>query len=196
MIYYTFQCRPPSKSPPQIPRLTSCHVRFDATAFLNGIDPLTVAQTSLYRQRSIRLLRALQKPLHNPLKHPLPPSLNHIAMTRHDPIEVKLLNLPHALPKTRPISSRNGVPNKPLLPHICACVPVQSNEQLREDPCVRIADFRVLFRGWQIEDEVGFDESLGRFVAEDEFLVRVGGDVFNVEFGVEGRVDFDAAVCC
>lgn len=83
-------------------------------------------------------LESLQVPSKHLLKDTLSTSLNHIPMTRDNPIKVPRSNMCHTLIKVWAITSRQSPPNDPLLPHRRTPSMLQSSKQLRQDPTLWI----------------------------------------------------------
>lgn len=70
-------------------------------------------------------------------------------MTRNDLIEIKRIDLPHALRESCPVCARNGIPDEAFLPHIVTALrAIETDEDLSQNARMCIADFRVLFCGW------------------------------------------------
>lgn len=95
-------------------------------------------------------------------------------MARNDLIEVPTINLLHTLIEARAILSRSPIPDKSPLAHRVSLGVVQHRPDLREDASSGInVSLGVLFRRWEVEDQVSFDQGLGWFVVEDKFLVEM-----------------------
>ena len=67
----------------------------------------------------------MQKPLHHRSKNPLSTTLNHIPMTRNQPVKLPRINPLHRLPERFPVPRGEDVPRKSLLP--CRSGLVDSN---------------------------------------------------------------------
>lgn len=107
-------------------------------------------------------------------------------MTRHNPVEVPPRNPLDTLIITRAIRRTQKIPTHPLLPDGTSLGRLQTREELREEARGwGDVGFGELFRGGEVEEEVGLDEGLGGAVVEDEFFVGVGVDELRVELGVE-----------
>lgn len=134
-----------------------------------------------------------------PLKHlpkdALPPTLNHIPMTRNDPIEIEPLDLAYTAIEPLPVHRARHIPIEPLLPHRRPPHTHQAHKHPRQEP-VRgsHAGARILLVRGQVEEQVGFDEGAVGLVVEDELLVGVAVDILVVEVGVEVRVDLEVGL--
>lgn len=125
-------------------------------------------------------------PLEHLLKDALAIPLNHIAMTRNNPLKPPLINPGNRLRKSRPITRTRPIPNHALLPNRRTLCIRQRAENLGQDAAIRLhARPAELLRRRQIEHEIGGDEGARGLVVEHELLVDVGGDVFPVELCVE-----------
>lgn len=131
-------------------------------------------------------------PLHDLLEYSLPIALNHISMARNDLVKVPLRNASHAFVERCPIARTGAVPNHALLPNRTSPRVLQCIEDLGQDAASRVeVGLTELLVRWQVEEEIALDEGARGLVVEDELFVDVRVDVFNVELGVEGRVDGD-----
>jgi len=132
-------------------------------------------------------------PLEDLPEDPLPPTLNHVPVTRYDAIEIELLNLPDTLVERRPIPRARHIPIKPLLPDRASLRTHQTHKQPRQQARGRgLAGARILLVRGQVEEQIGFDEGAVGPVVEDELLVGVAVHVLVVEVGVEVGVDVEA----
>jgi hypothetical protein len=120
------------------------------------------------------------------LEHALAITLNHIPMTRHDPLKPPLVDSTHTLIEPIPIARTSAIPNRAFLPHRRARGTLQRAKDLGQYAarCV-LACLAELLRGRQVEHHICSDERLCGLVVEDEFFVDVGGHVFPVELGIE-----------
>lgn len=134
-------------------------------------------------------------PLKHLLKDPLPIPLNHIPMTRNDPVKTPLIDPPRTLIEARPVPPADRIPQKPLLSHGPALRALEQLEQLRQDaPIRRLPTPRVLLRRRGIEHVIRHDERPLRLVQEHQFLVRMVGDELILEVPIEllGHADAPA----
>lgn len=144
---------------------------------------------------TVSLFPRIQMPLKHLPKNALPPTLNHIPMTRYDPIEIPPLNLPHTLIKPRPIARARHIPIKSLLPDRRPLRPHQTDKHPRQQPRRRrLPGPRILLVRRQIEQQIRLDQRAVRAVIENEFAVRVRVDVLVVEVGVEFRIDLEVVL--
>jgi hypothetical protein len=139
-------------------------------------------------------LLPLPRSIQMPPKHLLPDTLaiplDHIAVTRHNPLKPPPINPRHTLIKPLPIPTTRAIPNDSFLPLRLPRRTLQRAEDLRQHPALRIhARLAELLGGRQVEHHVCLYERLGGPVVENEFLVNVPRHVFPVELGVKFRRD-------
>jgi hypothetical protein len=124
------------------------------------------------------------------LKHALACALNHIPMTRHNPLKSPSVDPAHTRIEPRAIARTRAIPNRAFLPHRAPRRTLQRAENLGQNPTARVFTCPAeLLGGWQVEHHVGLNQRLCGFVVEHDFLVDVCGDVFPVKLGVEFRRD-------
>lgn len=130
----------------------------------------------------------LQKPAHHLLKD-LSSVIHHdISVARHDILDPPGINPLDALRKRLAITG--AVPEQSFLPDSIASGMHDPTEDLGQNARGwRHVGARVLLCGWQIEQQIGFDQRRGGLVEEDQLAVGVRLDVLVGEVGVEGLVD-------
>ena len=77
-------------------------------------------------------------PLKHLLEYALPTRLNHVPMTRNDPIKVPTSNFLRALIEPLPVTKASRIPQKPLLPRSRSHRILHPNKQPRQEPTCRI----------------------------------------------------------
>ena len=96
-------------------------------------------------------------PPHNLLENPLAPTLNNIAMTRNNPIELPPTDSRH-LPVESELVLRDAIPNHPPLPQRLPLRILQPVENLAQYARLRVdPGFAELFVGGEVEEQVAFD---------------------------------------
>lgn len=125
------------------------------------------------------------KPLNDLPKNILAPSLNHIPMTGHNPIKVPPDNPLRTISKRHPIL-HSDIPQKPLLPQRSPLRILKTRKKLGIDAFSRRkARARILLMRGQIEKNIGKDQGPARFMAKDQFLIRVAFDILILELCIE-----------
>lgn len=135
-------------------------------------------------------------PLEDLPEDALPPTLNHVPMTRYDAIEIELLDLPDTPVEGRPIARARHIPIEALLPDGGPLGAHQAHKQPRQQARGGglAAGARILLVGGQVKEQVGLDEGAVGPVVEDELLVGVAVHVLVVEVGVEVGVDAEVVL--
>lgn len=115
------------------------------------------------------------------LKNLLPTAQDRIPVTRHHILEAPAVNALNTLPEALTISFREYIPQHAFLPHSIPPRIHDAAKQPRRPPRRRVpARFGVLFRGREIEEQIGLDERTGRFVEEHELFI--GMSVYELIF--------------
>jgi hypothetical protein len=121
--------------------------------------------------------------------------LDHITVTRNDTLKVPFVDSGHTLVEGRSVRCTECIPDKSLLPDSCTSRSVDFAHQLCEYASGRVnISTRVLFCGWQVEQQIGLNQGLRRLVVEDELLVGVCVDVLGIELAIKGFVNVPAGV--
>jgi len=125
-------------------------------------------------------------PLKHLLKNALPIPLNHIPMTRNDPVKIPLIDPPRTLVEARSIPTAQRIPLEPLLSQGLALRALEQLEQLRQNALIRsLPGPRVLLRRRRVEHIIRHNERLLRLVQEHQLLVGMVGDELVLEVPVE-----------
>lgn len=134
----------------------------------------------------LAVLRGLEMPLHHLLVDALTLNLNDISVARNHALEIPLGHPGCALIERLAVRSTSSVPKEALLPCRLALCVLQGCEEVGEEALVGWdSALGHLLGGRQVEDQIGFNHSLGGLVIEDDLVVGVCRDVLHVEFAVE-----------
>jgi hypothetical protein len=125
-------------------------------------------------------------PLEHALEDTLAIRLDHIAVTRNDPLKVPLLNPSDRLCEALAVSLGGSIPVEASLPGRSAPRVHDPDKELGQESSIsRYSRLRELLCSGEVEDEVGFDERLAGLVEHHDLLVGVAGHVLDVELGIK-----------
>lgn len=117
--------------------------------------------------------------------------LNHIPMTRNNPIKIPRIDSPCTLVETLPIRPTSDIPQKPPLPRRRPNSVLESREESRQKSIRRflICPTILLVRR-QVEHHIGLDKRLIGLVTEDKLFIRMTAHILIIELLIELGIHF------